>query len=60
VVAEGEEIFTGTTFAPTDASADYRDLRVFRTHTSALPGQYQVCQQHFQIASKAFMRTVTA
>jgi len=60
VVAEGEEIFTGTTFAPTDAYAKYRDLRVFRTHTSALPGQSQVCQHHFQIASKAFMRIVTA
>ena len=60
IVVEAEELFTGTTFAPIDRAAEYRDLRVFRTANSALPGQPQECQHHFQIASTAFMRTVTA
>jgi hypothetical protein len=60
IVAEAEELFTGTTFAPTDRYAEYRDLRVFRTPTSALPGQPQGCQHDFQIASTAVMRTMTA
>jgi hypothetical protein len=60
VVAEAEELFTGTTFAPTDRSAAYRDLRVFRTHTSALPEYSQGCQDDVQIASPAVMRAITA